>query len=98
MVGHYSDFWEIEQFLDLIAETTVLKCKSQFARYGQPDRMITDCGSQFNNETFRRFVKEWGFEHVMSFPRHPKSNDKAESAVKIVKNLLKRAVSAGSDP
>lgn len=70
----------------------------QFARYGQPDRIITDCGSQFHNETFRKFAKEWGFEHIMSSPRHPKSNGKAESAVKIVKNLSKRAVSAGTDP
>lgn len=98
MVDHYSDFWEVEQLPDLTAETTVLKCKSQFARYGQPDRVITDCGPQFDNESFRRFAKQWGFEHVMSSPRHPKSNGKAESAVKIVKNLCKRAVSAGSDP
>ncbi|KAK7933832.1 hypothetical protein WMY93_004728 [Mugilogobius chulae] len=98
MVDHYSDFWEIEQLSDLTAETTVYKCKMQFARYGQPDRVITDCGSQFDNETFRKFAREWGFEHVMSSPRHPKSNGKAESAVKIVKNLSKRAASAGTDP
>ena len=98
MVDHYSDFWEIELLTDLSAEATVLRCKAQFARHGQPDRVITDCGSQFDCETFRKFAEEWDFEHVMSSPRYPKSNGKAESAVKIVKNLCKKAASAGNDP
>ena len=59
---------------------------------------LTDCGSQFDCGTFRRFAKEWDFDHVMSSPRHPKSNGKAESAVKIVKNICKKAASAGDDP
>ena len=82
---------------DLSAETTVLRCKAQFARHGQPDRVITDCGPQFDCETFKRFAKEWDFEHVKSSPRHPKFNGKAESAVKIVKNLCKKAACAGND-
>lgn len=98
VVDHYSDFWEIELLPDLSAETTVLRCKAQFARHGQPDRVITDCGPQFDCETFRRFAKEWDFDHVKSSPRYPKSNGKAESAVKIVKSLCKRAARAGTDP
>lgn len=98
MVDHYSDFWEIELLPDLSAETTVLRCKAQFARHGQPDRVITDCGGQFDGETFRKFAREWDFDHVKSSPRHPKSNGKAESAVKIVKNICKKAASAGDDP
>ncbi|XP_060774454.1 uncharacterized protein K02A2.6-like [Neoarius graeffei] len=97
MVDHYSDFWEIELLPDLSSETTVRRCKAQFARHGQPDRVITDCGPQFDCETFRRFAREWDFDHVKSSPRHPKSNGKAESAVKIVKNLCKKAASAGGD-
>ena len=42
---------------DLSAEITVLRCKAQFARLGQPDRVITDCGPQFDCETFKRFAK-----------------------------------------
>ncbi len=97
IVDYYSDFWEIELLPDLSAETTVLRCKAQFARHGQPDRVRTDCGPQFDCETFTRFAKEWDFDHVKSSPRHPKSNGKAESAVKIVKNLCKKAACAGND-
>lgn len=98
MVDHYSDFWEIELLLDLSAETTVLRCKAQLARHGQPDRVITDCGAQFDCETFRRVTKHWDFDHIKSSPRYPNSNGKAESAVKIVKSLCKKAARVGTDP
>lgn len=98
LVAHYSDFWEIELLPDLSAEITVLRCKAQFARHGQPDWVKADSGPQFDSEPFRKFAKRWDFDHVKSSPRHPKSNGKAESAVKIVKNQCKKAACAGNDP
>lgn len=38
------------------------------------------------------------FKHVTSSPRHPKANRKAESAVKIAKNLLRKASRDSTDP
>lgn len=61
-------------------------------------QVISDCGCQFACGAFRTFAKEWCFEHVTSSSRHPKANGKAESAVKIVKNLCRRAAFAGEDP
>uniref|UniRef100_A0A673W9M9 Gypsy retrotransposon integrase-like protein 1 n=1 Tax=Salmo trutta TaxID=8032 RepID=A0A673W9M9_SALTR len=97
VVDHYSDFWEIDLLPDLSAETTIKRCKAQFARYGQPDRVISDNGPQFSGVEFRKFAADWEFEHVTSSPRHPKANGKAESAVKIAKNLCKKALREGKD-
>lgn len=97
IVDHYSDFWEIELLPDLSAETVIKRCKAQFARQGQPDKVITDNGPQFTAQ-FKRFASEWEFDHVTSSPRHPKANGKAESAVKIAKNLLSRAARDSNDP
>ncbi|KAG1926579.1 protein NYNRIN-like [Pimephales promelas] len=91
IVDHYSDYWEIDQLPDLTADTVITRCKVQFARYGQPDQVITDNGPQFACEQFRKFAAHWEFRHVTSSPQHPKSNVKAESSVKIVKSLCKRA-------
>ena len=90
IVDHYSDFWEIELLPDLSADTIIKCCKSQFARHGQPDKVILDNGPQFGSQ-FKRFAFEWEFDHVTSSPRHSKANGKAESAVKIAKSLLRRA-------
>ncbi|XP_041440689.1 uncharacterized protein K02A2.6-like [Xenopus laevis] len=98
IVDHYSDFWEIELLPDLSADTTIKRCKAQLARYGQPDRVVTDNGPQFACAMFTKFSQEWGFEHVTSSPMYPKANGKAESAVKIVKGLCRRAKRAGDDP
>lgn len=98
MVDHYSDYWEIDQLPDLTGDTVITRCKVQFARYGQPDKVITDNGPQFACEQFRKFAAQWGFIHVTSSPQHPKANGKAESAVKIVKSLCKRARLDGTDP
>uniref|UniRef100_A0A8C7DZQ6 Gypsy retrotransposon integrase-like protein 1 n=1 Tax=Oncorhynchus kisutch TaxID=8019 RepID=A0A8C7DZQ6_ONCKI len=51
VVDHYSDFWEID-LPDFSAETTIKRCKAQFARYGQPDRVISDNGPQFSGVEF----------------------------------------------
>lgn len=97
IVDHYYDFWEIELLPDLSAVTVIKRCKSQFARHGQPDRVITDNGPQFGS-LFKQFAREWEFDHVTSSPRHLKANGKAESAVKIAKNILRKAARDGTDP
>lgn len=86
IVDHYSDYWETDQLPDLTA------C------YWQPDQVITENEPQFACELFRKFVGQWGFVHVTSSLQHPQSNRKAESAVKIVKSLCKRAKLNESDP
>lgn len=98
LVDHYSDFWEIDLLPDLSTEATIKRCKAQFARHGQPDTVISDSGPQFASLQFRKFATEWEFEHVTSSPRHSQANGKAESAVKIVKNVCKKAQSDGKDP
>ena len=53
--------------------------------------MITDNGPQYSSDQFAAFTREWEFQHTTSSPLHSQSNGKAESAVKIAKNLVKKA-------
>ena len=55
-----------------------------------PDCLVTDNGSYIVAEGFREFTTAWKLKHVTSFPPYPKSNGKAESAVKIVKENTER--------
>ena len=47
---------------------------------------------------FRRFTAEWGFVHVTSSPRYPRSNCFVEQMVEIVKPILQKARKSGMDP
>ena len=72
--------------------------KEQFSRPGIPDTVVSDNGPQFSSQEFHEFSLTWEFNHVTSSPHHPKSNGKAESSVKAVKQLFKKAEQDGKDP
>ena len=47
--------------------------------------------------SFSNLSSQLEFQHVTSSPKHPQSNSKAESAVKICKSMLKKAQMAKND-
>ena len=96
-VDHYSDFWELDKLTDTRAETIVEHTKQQFSRHGIPQKVITDNGPQFIAADYEEFSRDWEFEHQTSSPYHSQSNGKAESAVKIVKNIIKKVTKAKQD-
>ena len=60
--------------------------------------MISDNGPQFVSSEFKKFSKEWDYEQRTSSPGNSKGNGKVESAVKTAKNLIRKALDAGTDP
>ena len=98
LVDYYSDFVEVSP-LNATTSTAIIKfLRIQFSRHGIPDVLVTDNGPQFTSTEFAEFSKQWEFQHVTSSPYHPKSNGKAESSVKVVKSLFKKALKDNKDP
>ncbi|KAL5020892.1 hypothetical protein ScPMuIL_000047 [Solemya velum] len=97
-VDYYSDFWELDCLGKNTKSTKIIKClKKHFSRHGIPDYIISDNGPQFASEEFRRFADEWEIEHNTSSPYHSQSNGKAESAVKIAKQIVKKSRKNSTD-
>ena len=71
--------------------------RSQFARHGSPEVLVSDNDPQFSCREFRTFTQLWDIEHVTSSPRYPQSNGQAERAIGTVKNLMKKELEDGSD-
>ena len=65
--------------------------KRNFVPHGIPDTCISDNGPQFDCHGFSWFTRDYGFALVKSSPYHSHGNGKAESAVKIAKNILKKS-------
>jgi len=98
LVDYYSGFVELDLLSTTTSKQVIVHCKSQFARYGIPDRLITDNGPQFSSDTFRQFASDYSFDHRTSSSHYPRSNGMAERAVQTVKNLLKKAILDKRDP
>ncbi|XP_055543057.1 uncharacterized protein K02A2.6-like [Wyeomyia smithii] len=96
-VDHYSNYFDVD-FLNSQNTSAVLECsKRNFSRLGIPRQVITDSGKQFTSQKWQQFVKTYGIRHTTSAPYHHEANGKAESSIKIAKNVLKKALEDGKD-
>ena len=66
VVDYCSNLFEIAHLKDVTAEETILKLKLIFARNGIPQILMSDHGTNFVNEQFKKFASDWGFQHKMS--------------------------------
>ena len=98
LVDSYSDFIEVGELRSTTSSDIIRFLKQQFSRHGIPNVLVTDNGPQFSSSEFTTFSSTWEFKHVTSSPTHAKSNGKAESAVKVVKKMFKKAHRDSKDP
>ena len=98
LVDYYSKHFELTRLSsNTRAKSAIEAMRSQFARHGIPELLISDNGPQFSCGEFREFAQRWDFQHVTSSPRYPQSNGQAERAIGTVKSLMKKAIEDGSD-
>ncbi|XP_039451539.1 uncharacterized protein K02A2.6-like [Culex pipiens pallens] len=96
-VDHYSDYIELDILKDMSARSLVETCRKNFARYGCPQIVVTDNGTNFVNEEMKEMAIKWNFKHSTSAPHHQQANGKAEAAVKIAKRLIQKAEETDQD-
>ena len=77
---HYSDWVEIDVLPNTLTDTVVQLTKAHFARFGIPERLITNNGPQSISIEHKQLAFEYGFEHVTSSPYWPQGNGTAEAA------------------
>ena len=52
-VDYFSGVFEIDRLYDLKVSTVIRKLKSHMARYGIPDEVVSDSGSQYTSREFK---------------------------------------------
>ena len=98
LVDYYSYWIEFDQMRDQTATETIALLLKQFSRRGLPDEIVSDCGKNFDSKEFSQFCRRKQIKHTKSSPHHHQSNDKAESAVKIAKSILRKTENSALNP
>ena len=70
-VDYYSKWIEVAKLDNLTSGNITCHPKSEFARYGIPDKLISDSGSQYASSAFPDFSKSYRFVHTTSSPHFP---------------------------
>ena len=66
--------------------------KEIICRYGVPERIITDNGSNLNNKMMKELCSEFKIAHHNSSPYRPKMNGAVEAANKNIKKIIQKMV------
>ena len=91
LLHYFSDYFEIDRLYFTTSKSIIKKLQAQFVRHGIPEEVITDNNPNLVSDEFSKFATEWKFDHISISPGHSCSNGKVESAVAIVKTLMKKA-------
>ncbi|CAM4562345.1 unnamed protein product [Caretta caretta] len=62
-----------------------------FSRFGLPEQLVSDNGTQFISQEFQNFMKANGIHQITSAPYHPSTNGLSERSVQTMKQTLKSA-------
>ncbi|KAK0588088.1 hypothetical protein LWI29_034115 [Acer saccharum] len=63
--------------------------KNILYRFGIPNTIITDNGTQFDGRKFRELCDKYGINNYYASPAHPQTNGQTEAVNKIIKHNLK---------
>lgn len=88
----HSKWIEVFQMNSITSKVTINALRSTFARYGLPNLVVSDNGTQFVSRETEFFLKTHAIEHITSPPFNPSSNGAAENSVKTIKNALRNAL------
>ncbi|CAH8614326.1 unnamed protein product [Dicrocoelium dendriticum] len=95
IVDSYSKWPEVFLMDNTTTNATISKLRQAFSRFGCPETMVTDNGSQFTSAAFKEFCKQCAVQHVRSPPFHPQSNGQAERFVDTFKRALQKSKGEG---
>lgn len=89
IVDYFSKWLELLALPDIKAETIAVRLvEDVFSRYGLPESLHSDQGSQFESALFQEVCKLFGIQKTRTTPYHPQGDGLVERANRTVKEVL----------
>ncbi|KAL5577646.1 hypothetical protein UlMin_019345 [Ulmus minor] len=90
-IDYYTKWVEAEALAKITEQNvTNFIWKHIICRFGIPRELVSDHGTQFENERLRATCRNLGITKIFSSPAHPKSNGQVEAVNKTIKYTLKK--------
>jgi transposase InsO family protein len=90
-INKFTKWPEVEPVRKVTAQSAIKFPKGLFARFGVPNRIITDNGTQFLSRAFTTYCQELGNKICYASVAHPRSNGQVERAnVEVLRGLKTR--------
>jgi transposase InsO family protein len=97
-IDYFTKWVEAASYANVTRQVVAQFIKKEIiCRYGVPNKIITDNGSNLNNQTMRELCKNFKIEHHNSSPYRPKMNGAVEAANKNIKKILQKMVKTYKD-
>ncbi len=90
VVDHLTGFAEAIPLPDKRAATVWAALDVIFARYGYPEEIVTDNGSEFTAAEIRAQYEQHGIRHLRTTALHPQSNGATERFHRTIKDTIRR--------
>ncbi|KAK0603090.1 hypothetical protein LWI29_001292 [Acer saccharum] len=94
-VDYFTKWVEAEALVHITeANTTNFVKKNILYRFGIPSTIITDNGTQFDNNKFKEMCEEHKIANYYALHAHPQTNGQTEAVNKVIKHTLKAKLEA----
>ena len=90
IIDAHSKWLEVFLMSSTTSTGTAQCLREVFARFGLPERIVTDNAPNSVSSEFIYFLKQNGIRHTTSAPYHPATNGLAERAVRVFKDGTKK--------
>ena len=87
----YTKYPCIHETQSVSATSTIKLLQEDFAHFGFPHAVVTDCATTFKSDEFQELCKENGIVHLTGAPYHPVTNGASGRLVQTFKQALKKS-------
>ncbi|GAU47906.1 hypothetical protein TSUD_404660, partial [Trifolium subterraneum] len=92
-IDYFTKWVEAASYANVTKQVVVRFIKNHIiCRYGVPNRIITDNGTNLNNKMMKDLCDEFKIEHHNSSPYRPQMNGAVEAANKNIKKIVQKMV------
>ncbi|WJX28344.1 hypothetical protein P8452_17080 [Trifolium repens] len=97
-IDYFTKWVEAASYANVTKQVVVRFIKKEIiCRYGLPNKIITDNGTNLNNQMMKELCESFKIEHHNSSPYRPKMNGAVEAANKNIKKILQKMVKTYKD-